>query len=218
MNVTILGKSNSTIAIMLDALCELYKRYINVDIIQNIYVEDDLKYKLEKINDIKVNIINSDNWNGLFEYLLIGSLQAPTKKKIYDHFNKVHSINEEHFSSFSHPNSVISLQNEIGNGVFIGPGCVLAPYVSIGNLVTINRNVSVGHHTKIGKFSTINPGCNIGGRTSIGSSVIIGMGANIINDVNIGDNTIVGAGSLVTKTLPSNVMAYGVPAKVIKEI
>lgn len=44
------------------------------------------------------------------------------------------------------------------------------------------------------------------------------MGSNIINDINIGDNTIVGAGSLVTKTLPSNVMAYGVPAKIIKEI
>ena len=35
-------------------------------------------------------------------------------------------------------------------------------------------------------------------------------------NVNIGDNTVVGAGSVVTKSLPKNVVAYGVPAKIVK--
>lgn len=36
--------------------------------------------------------------------------------------------------------------------------------------------------------------------------------------VTIGDNTIIGAGSVVTKDIPSNVVAVGNPCKIIKEI
>ena len=32
----------------------------------------------------------------------------------------------------------------------------------------------------------------------------------------IGENTVIGSGSLVTKSIPSNVLAYGIPAKIIK--
>jgi acetyltransferase-like isoleucine patch superfamily enzyme len=44
------------------------------------------------------------------------------------------------------------------------------------------------------------------------------MGCNIFDGVKVGDNVIVGAGSLVTKDIPSNVIAYGNPCKVIKYI
>ena len=36
--------------------------------------------------------------------------------------------------------------------------------------------------------------------------------------VTIGDNTVIGAGSVVTKDIPANVVAYGIPCKVIGEI
>lgn len=36
--------------------------------------------------------------------------------------------------------------------------------------------------------------------------------------VTIGDNTVIGAGSVVTKDIPANVVAYGIPCKVIREI
>ena len=42
------------------------------------------------------------------------------------------------------------------------------------------------------------------------------MGANVIDGINIGKNTIIGAGSVVTKPIPDNVVAYGAPAKVIR--
>lgn len=46
------------------------------------------------------------------------------------------------------------------------------------------------------------------------------VGANcIITDgVTIGDNSIIGAGSVVTKNIPQNSMALGIPAKVVKKI
>lgn len=43
------------------------------------------------------------------------------------------------------------------------------------------------------------------------------MGANIIDGIKIGENSIIGAGSLVTKDIPSGVVAYGNPCKIIRK-
>jgi galactoside O-acetyltransferase len=52
----------------------------------------------------------------------------------------------------------------------------------------------------------------------IGRNCWIGAGAVILPGVTIGDNTVVGAGSVVTKDLPSNVVAVGNPCRVMREI
>lgn len=52
----------------------------------------------------------------------------------------------------------------------------------------------------------------------IGRNVWIGSGAMIMPGVNIGDNSIIGAGSVVTKDIPSNVIAFGNPCKVKRPI
>jgi sugar O-acyltransferase (sialic acid O-acetyltransferase NeuD family) len=201
----------------LDALYEIHKDIFTVNIIQNIPTEETPSYRLEKVERFKYNIINDSDWEGNFEKLIIGVTGPSTMKKVYDSFLKSHKINECDYFSLIHPSSVISKQNEMGTGVFIGPGTIIAPYVTLDNLVTINRGVTVGHHTNIGKFVVLNPGCNIGGASIIGDYTTIGMGANIINGSRVGKNTVIGAGSLVIKSIPDNVVAYGVPARIIKE-
>lgn len=52
----------------------------------------------------------------------------------------------------------------------------------------------------------------------IGKNCWIGAGAIILPGVTIGDQVVVGAGSVVTKDLPSNVIAVGNPCRVIREI
>ena len=52
---------------------------------------------------------------------------------------------------------------------------------------------------------------------SIGSNVWIGGNCVVLPGVSIGDNSIIGAGSVVTKDIPSNVVAVGNPCEVIKE-
>lgn len=52
----------------------------------------------------------------------------------------------------------------------------------------------------------------------IGNNVWIGAGALIMPGVTIGDNSVIGAGSVVTKDIPANVVAYGNPCRVIREI
>ena len=56
------------------------------------------------------------------------------------------------------------------------------------------------------------------GRITIGDRVWCGVNVTILTNVTIGDDVIVGAGSVVTKDIPSNSIAAGVPAKVIKRL
>ena len=46
----------------------------------------------------------------------------------------------------------------------------------------------------------------------------IGARVNILPGVTIGENAIVGTGSVVTKDIPDNCVAVGVPAKIVKEV
>jgi galactoside O-acetyltransferase len=52
----------------------------------------------------------------------------------------------------------------------------------------------------------------------IGNNVWIGSGAVIVPGITIGDNSVIGAGSIVTKDIPANVVAYGNPCRVVREI
>lgn len=52
----------------------------------------------------------------------------------------------------------------------------------------------------------------------IGQNVWIGSNAAILPGVSIGDNTVIGAGSVVTRDIPTNVVAVGNPCRVLREI
>lgn len=51
---------------------------------------------------------------------------------------------------------------------------------------------------------------------SIGNNVWIGSGVKIMKGVKIGNGAVIGAGSIVTRDIPDNSLAVGIPAKVIK--
>ena len=76
-------------------------------------------------------------------------------------------------------------------------------------------------HVKFGKNVSLFQGVYFWGYNIIvGSNVDIGINTIIYSkkNVTIGDNTVIGAGSVVTKDIPSNVVAVGNPCKVLREI
>ncbi|MHC4186856.1 MAG: acetyltransferase [Planctomycetota bacterium] len=121
------------------------------------------------------------------------------------------------FATIIHPSADVMSSTSIGCGSVVGPGVVISSNTKIGEHVRINRGVTIGHDTVIGDFVTVQPGVNIAGKCIIGDKCYIGMGSNIIDDLRIGSGCLVGAGSLVLKDLKERVMAFGVPAKVVKE-
>jgi len=121
------------------------------------------------------------------------------------------------FPTLIHPNvSLLGYNISIGNGAIICKGCIFTCDIKIDNFVIFNLSCTIGHDTKIGKFSSLMPGVNVSGEVIIEELVYIGTGVKLINDLTIGKRTIIGAGAVVSKSLPPNCTAVGIPAKPIK--
>jgi sugar O-acyltransferase (sialic acid O-acetyltransferase NeuD family) len=136
-----------------------------------------------------------------------------TKKIIYD---KINNTNID-FPNIIHPNVLISNDFvELGVGNIICAGCIITCNIVIKDFVIFNLMCTVGHDTMISSFSSFMPSINISGEVLIHEKVYVGTGVKIINLLEIGENTIVGAGAIVTKSLPPNCTAVGIPAKPIK--
>ena len=110
----------------------------------------------------------------------------------------------------------------LGKGVKIGDGTMILPSATvnidtvIGHHAILNTSCSVDHDCRIGDYVHIAPGCILGGSVTVGEGTFLGVGTNVIPGVRIGRWSIVGAGAVVTKDLPDNCTAVGVPSKVIK--
>jgi sugar O-acyltransferase (sialic acid O-acetyltransferase NeuD family) len=126
--------------------------------------------------------------------------------------------NKIYYPTLIHP-SVIHGRLEylkLGVGVVICAGCLLTTNIVIGDHVILNLACTVGHDTIIKDFCSFMPSVNISGDMIIERKVYIGTGAKLINGITIGENSTIGAGSVVVKDLPSNCVAVGSPARIIK--
>lgn len=129
----------------------------------------------------------------------------------------------------------------------IGDGCYIEPpfhanwgghHVHFGKNVYANFNLTlvddtyiyVGDYTMFGPNVTVataghpimpdlrKKGLQYNMPVHIGSNCWIGAGALIMPGITIGDNVVIGAGSVVTKDIPSNVVAVGNPCKILREV
>ena len=88
-------------------------------------------------------------------------------------------------------------------------------YINAKYGVTIEDDVQIGSHCSVYSVSTID---NTSGEVILKTNCKIGSHSTVLPGVTIGKNSIIGAHSLVNTDIPDNVVAYGVPAKVIKTI
>lgn len=100
---------------------------------------------------------------------------------------------------------------KLGNFVDIGS----FTYINAKNGVTIGEDAQIGSHCSIYSESTID---GEEGPVNIGKNAKVGTHCTVMPGVSIGKNSIIGAHSYVNTDIPDNVVAYGVPAKVIKQI
>lgn len=120
--------------------------------------------------------------------------------------------------------SSISSKATIGSyDVFIGDGSNVLDYAIFSNSSSIGKgcivyyNVIITHDCEVGDFVELSPGATLLGGCKIGSFSQIGSNVTILPKVKIGKNVIIGAGAVVSKDLPDNCVAVGVPAKIIKQ-
>lgn len=134
------------------------------------------------------------------------------KKRIINQLNQ----SKNNYPILVHPDVRMSKYLEIGEGTIICAGSILTVNIKIGKHVIINVDSTVGHDAIISDFVTILPSANISGHVNLGEAVSVGTGTKIIQNLSIGKNCIIGAGAVVINDIPENVVAVGIPAKVIK--
>ena len=121
------------------------------------------------------------------------------------------------FVSAIHPSVVIGNNVEIGSGVIAMAGVIFNPGARIGDFTFFATGAQIEHDCVIEEFASVSAGSVLGGFVRIGKYAAVCLGATILDRVSIGENTVVGSGSLVTRSLPANVLAYGAPAKVVRK-
>jgi len=99
-------------------------------------------------------------------------------------------------------NSCCHFQDQ--GGIFIGDGCLIGHCVV---LATLNHDPEPSRRQNL-RHKPIR----------IGNGVWIGANVTITAGVTIGDNAIIAVGAVVTKDVPADMIAGGVPAKIIKSI
>lgn len=131
--------------------------------------------------------------------------------------------------------AILEEEVDIGPFAHLRKGAHLATGVHMGNFGEV-KNSYLGPGTKMGHFSylgdahtgeNVNIGagtitCNYDGvrknPTRIGDNAFLGSDTLLVAPVNIGQNAITGAGSVVTRDVPDNALAFGVPARVKKTV
>ena len=88
-------------------------------------------------------------------------------------------------------------------------------YINAKNGVIIEKNVQIGSHCSIYSISTID---DKEGEVLRKQNCKIGSHSTVLPGVTIGKNTIIGAHSLVKSDIPDNVIAFGVPARILRGI
>lgn len=156
----------------------------------------------------------------------IGPNSMITDTLIGDHCEVIFSVAES---------AVLEDHVDIGPFAHLRKGAHLAQGVHMGNYGEI-KNSYLGPGTKMGHFSyigdaNIGPGVNIGAgvitanydgrnkhQTEIGAGAFIGSDTMLIAPVKIGAGARTGAGSVVTKDVPPNSLAVGIPARIIRKL
>jgi len=151
------------------------------------------------------------------EYAFIalgGLLDRKIRNKL---FSKLKGLGFE-IPTLIHATAIVSPHASIGEGTCVMPGVIINSGVVIGENCIINSGAVIEHDCIIGNNTHISPRAAIAGGVKIGNDTHLGIGSTVIQSLTIGCNVTIGAGAVVIDNIKSDVVAVGIPAKIIKEM
>jgi len=140
-----------------------------------------------------------DNWSRFYVKEIIN--------KINPNFKFINAI---------HPSIIIGNNVTLGEGIIAMAGCIFNPGSKIGDFSFFATGAQIEHDCIIEEYASVSAGTILGGHVKIGKFSALTLGVTVMDRLEIGENTVVGSGSLVLKSLPDNVLAYGNPIKIIR--
>jgi len=154
----------------------------------------------EEVGDVSAGIVAlGDNW--------LRKTVVEEIKRIKPNFRFISAI---------HPSSSVGRGVIIQEGSVVMAGSIINSDAEIGEHCIINTKSSVGHDAILSDFVTVAPNATVAGGSKIGECTTMSMSSSVIHGKEIGAHTVIGAGATVLDNIPSFVVAYGTPAKVIR--
>jgi UDP-N-acetylbacillosamine N-acetyltransferase len=117
-----------------------------------------------------------------------------------------------------HPRATVAADVSIGAGSVIVAGSVINPAAAIGENAIINTGSTVDHECVIGDGVHIAPGAHLAAGVSVGRCSWVGIGSVVREGVHIGSDVMIGAGSVVRHDIGDGALAYGVPARIVRQL
>ena len=141
--------------------------------------------------------------------------------RLQQNISRVIIVKIDRFTNWEYPNIEDGkptkynwvVQNLVGLDLGFNTDIGAFSYINAKKGVTIEDEAQIGSHCSIYSVSTID---NSSGKVVLKNNCRIGSHSTILPGVSIGKNSIIGAHSLVNKDIPDNVVAFGVPAKVVR--
>ena len=112
------------------------------------------------------------------------------------------------------PLASISPDARIGAGSIIYPGSFVGPGSSIGGNCLLMHGVALCHDSVLGDHSVCACGVKIAGNCKIGQGTYLGLNSSVREQTIVGERSIIGMGSVVLNEMPSQIIAYGNPARI----
>jgi len=209
-NLVIYGLSNPVIIKLIEAINRNREIFNLLGLIKspdNKTVNDVLGYPVLGTEELIPDLIKNDNvcfFNNV-NYSPAHMKKADIVLERY-HCRKV---------SLIHPDIDMSYV-KYGTNIMLCEGTIVGPDVNIGNHLTCRLGSIISHEVTNEDYVYISPGVTVCGNVKLMEGCDIGAGTTILPTLKVGRNSIIGAGAVITKDIPDNVTAVGVPARVIK--
>jgi len=193
---------------------ELLENMQSVENVWTVCIEDNPKQEFLQVINKSYPILPYSEFEEMrlsdIDCVINSVMDCSYKQKMYEANKKLNWINAVNSHS-------IVLCNQLGKGIIIQPFCFVGSTSTVGNFVKLNHYARI-QCAHIGDYSFMGSGSQILGDVVVGSKTLIYSGVTVLPGVKIGNNTVIGAGSIVTKDIPDNVIAYGNPCKVVREV
>lgn len=178
---------------------------------------DDLSTNLPKLLFGKYPILrNKEELQAFFQQHNTNFILGIGNSKAREYMEQMAINLGGHLVSAIDKNAHINTYCQIGDGATILNNANISNTACLGKAPLVYYNVIITHDCSIGDYAELAPGATLLGHVSIGNYTQIGANATIMPHVKIGHNCIIGAGSVVTKDIPDNSTAMGVPARIVK--
>ena len=117
-----------------------------------------------------------------------------------------------------HPDTFRSPSSRIGTGVYIHAYSRLMASAAVGDDCLIEGLCSIGSGCVVGQAVWLGAGCQLTAGARVNDDAFLGASAVVVGPACVDVGSVIGAGGVVTRDIPPDVLAVGVPATVKKQL